>query len=551
MFGLLLGTKLYFVQIVHGESFSKRADNQYVEESNSFNRGNIYFEDKDGDRIAAATLAGGYVLAINPGVITDPEATYTALGDFVIMPKEEFVERASLVDDPYEEVADGLSEDDKKEIEALEIPGVSLYREYWRFYPGKEMAAQTIGFVAYDEDARVGRYGLEKYYEEVLSRDSESLYVNFFAEIFSQIDTVLSSEKTKGEGDLVLTIEPAVQQALAGVLDGVVRDWGSERAAGIVMDPVTGEIYAMGETPSFDLNNFKEVSDFAIFSNTLVERVYEMGSIVKPLTIAAGIDAGVINANTTYEDRGSLVLNGRKISNYDGKARGLVSMQEVLSQSLNTGVTDIMLRLGTKRFGNYFRNYGLGEETGVDLPGETAGLIDNLESPREIEYATASFGQGIALSPIGTARALSSLANGGYLITPHVVKKIEYSAGFEKEFEGEENKQILETSTSEEITRMLVKVVDDALLGGTVALPNHSIAAKTGTAQISSPGGGYYEDRFLHSFFGYFPAYDPQFIIFLMNVEPNGARYASETLTHPFMDLTKFLIQYYEVPPDR
>lgn len=553
VFGLLLGTKLYFVQIVHGESFSNLAEDQYVEESDIFDRGTIYFEDKDGERIAAATLAGGYILAVNPSSVTDPEGTYESLQKYVELPESEFVKRASRVDDPYEEVAKGLSEADKKEIESLDLEGVDLYREYWRFYPGGDMAAQTLGFVAFNEDSREGRYGLERFYENTLSRESESLYINFFAEVFSQVGTVFSSDSSKKEGDLILSLEPSVQKMLEDTISDIKTDWGSERTAGIIMDPKTGEVYAMAEDPSFDLNEFGEVSDISLYSNTLVERVYEMGSIIKPLTVAAGLDAGVITPQTTYEDRGSVVLDGRKISNYDGKARGVVPMQEVLNQSLNTGATNVMLRLGTKRFGDYFRNYGLGEKTGIDLPGETPGLIDNLESPREIEYATASFGQGIALSPVGVTRALASLANGGLLVTPHVVKEVEYTAGFDQNKESELHppKRILKAETSEEITRMLVEVVDEALLGGTVALPDHSIAAKTGTAQISSPDGGYYNDRFLHSFFGYFPAFEPRFLIFLLNVEPKGARFASETLTHPFMDLTKFLIQYYEVPPDR
>jgi cell division protein FtsI/penicillin-binding protein 2 len=198
------------------------------------------------------------------------------------------------------------------------------------------------------------------------------------------------------------------------------------------------------------------------------------------------------------------------------------------------------------------KSFGLGEKTGVDLPNETRGLIGNLESPRKVEYATASFGQGMALTPIATARALSVLGNGGTLVTPHVVKKVEYEMGSVKESELASEKRVISQESSEEITRMLVKVVDDALLGGTVALDNHSIAAKTGTAQIADPStGGYFEDKFLHSFFGYFPAYDPEFLILLMNIEPKEARYASETLTRPFMDLAQFLIQYYEIPPDR
>ena len=175
-----------------------------------------------------------------------------------------------------------------------------------------------------------------------------------------------------------------------------------------------------------------------------------------------------------------------------------------------------------------------------------------MNSPRDVEYATASFGQGIALTPIAATRALATLGNGGYLVTPHIAKKITFVDGTEKEIKYPKGAQVFSQETSEEISRMLTIVVDEALANGTVALPNYTVAAKTGTAQIPDPvNGGYYDDKFLHSFFGYFPAYDPEFIIFLYTVEPNGVRYASETLTTPFMDLTKFLINYYSIPPDR
>jgi cell division protein FtsI/penicillin-binding protein 2 len=208
--------------------------------------------------------------------------------------------------------------------------------------------------------------------------------------------------------------------------------------------------------------------------------------------------------------------------------------------------------MGKDSFRDYFMSLKLGSESGVDLPNEAYGLVDNLNSPRDVEYATASFGQGIALTPIAVTRALATLGNGGKLVTPHLVKEIRYDDGEVKEIRYPEGTQVFKPGTSEEISRMLSIVVDDALRGGDVALPNHTIGAKTGTAQIADPvNGGYYDDKFLHSFFGYFPAYDPKFIVFMYTVEPNGVKYASETLTTPFMDITKFLINYYSIPPDR
>ncbi len=209
--------------------------------------------------------------------------------------------------------------------------------------------------------------------------------------------------------------------------------------------------------------------------------------------------------------------------------------------------------MGKKKFTDYIKNFGIGEETGIDLPSEAGGKLQNLEKGGDVELANASFGQGISTSPIAMIRALSALGNGGLLPNPHVVEKLNYKIGLSKEIikTEEEMQRVIKKETSEEITRMLVNVVDKALKGGTVKMQHYSIAAKTGTAQIAEAGGkGYSPDRYLHSFFGYFPAYNPKFIVFLYTIEPK-ANYASETLTDPFMDIVKFLIHYYEVPPDR
>jgi len=226
-------------------------------------------------------------------------------------------------------------------------------------------------------------------------------------------------------------------------------------------------------------------------------------------------------------------------------------MQEVLSQSLNTGVAFVTQKIGNAVASKYFRSFGIDKKTGIDLPFEAASLVSNLNSTRDIEHATASYGQGIAMTPINTIRALSALANGGKLIWPHVVSKIEYSSGFSKTIELPEPAQVIKRETATEVTRMLVRVVDEALLDGAAKMDRYSVAAKTGTAQISDTVRGYYDDRYLHSFFGYFPAYNPKFIVFLFTYHPKEVKYASETLTQSFMDITKYLINYYDIPPDR
>lgn len=548
---LLLLVRLYSVQIVNGDKYADKADRQYMKPNSTvFDRGSIFFTAKDGNKISAAGLKTGFTIAIKPSAIKDAEAAYSAISKFAKVEKSEFMAKAARREDPYEEIAKRVDQNAADSIKALEIPGVGIYKERWRYYSGDSLASQVLGFVGYVGDTLKGRYGIERYYDDVLSRDSGASFSNFFAEIFSGIGSAIASD-SRMRGDIETSIEPTVESKLEDELRRISGKWNSKLTGGIIMDPKTGEIIGMAAAPSFNPNSYQDAGDQRVYSNPLVEGIYELGSIFKPLTMAAGLDSGTVRADSLYEDKGYLVLDGRRISNYDGKGRGLVSMQEVLNKSLNTGAAHVALSMGSGKFASYMKSFGFGEETGIDLPNEAAGMTRNLDSGRSIDIATISYGHGIAVSPVAVIRALASLANGGLLVTPHIAKKIDYDIGISRKLSYGEPEQVLKKETSDEITRMLVKVVDTSLRDGKVKMERHSIAAKTGTALLPSPAGGYYDDKFLHSFFGYFPAYDPRFIVFLYTVDPKGVTYASETLTDSFMSLAKFLITYYEIPPDR
>jgi len=551
LIAILLIGKLGYLQIVKGEMYRDKAERQYTLPSGGlFDRGTIFFEEKSGRAISAATVVPDYTLAVDPTKITSPATLADKLAAFVTFDRADFIARASRTGDQYEEVAKHLSEKEVEGIKALGEKSVILNKDKKRFYPGGQTAAQVLGFVGSNGDAVSGRYGLERYYNETLARSGSDTSSGFFADLFLNTGKTILSDRER-EGDLVTTIEPTVQGMLERVLsDDVLKKYNAAGAMGIIMDPKTGAIYAMGSVPTFDPNNFSKEKDQSVFVNPLVEGVYEMGSIIKPLTIAAGIDAGVVTAATTYNDTGFRIVNTKRISNYDGKARGVVPVQEILNQSLNMGTMFVLDRLGKDRFRDYFKAYGLGEETGIDLPNEGLGMIKNLESPRDIEYATASFGQGISMTPIETIRALSVLANGGVLVTPHVVKRTEYGLGITHDFIPGSERRVLKKETSQEISRMLTVVVDKALVGGALKQEHYSIAAKTGTAQLVE-SGAYSKADYLHTFFGYFPSYDPKFIVFLAVKNPRGEQYASHTLSDPFIQITKFLLNYYQVPPDR
>ncbi len=551
--GLLLVSRLFQVQIVSGEKYRTKAEKQYNERANrSFDRGRISFKSKDGTLISAAALETVYSLIINPSLIKNREETLLALKQILPeLDEAKFREKTASTTDPHEELLPRLEEAEAKAIKKLNLPGLNIKEDRYRVYPGKELAAHVIGLIGYQGEKLAGRYGLEREYEELLQRGESRTFNGFLSEIFSRTTLEQSSdEKSNQTGDLVTTIEPNVQQFLEKELEKIELKWQSRLVGGIVLDPRTGAVLAMAARPSF--NPGEKRTDLSVLNNPLIEKNYEMGSIMKPLTIASGLDAGVVSEKTEYDDLGTLTIDGRVIGNYDGRARGRVPLQEVLNQSLNTGAVFVMRALGRERFRDYFTAFGLGQKTGIDLPAEAEGLINNLSTGRDLEYANISYGQGIAMTPINITVALSTLANGGYIVKPHVVDSLHYQSGLIKTIPTTRVRQVIKEETAKRITDMLVKVVDEALDHGRAKLARYRIAAKTGTAQIpKSDGTGYETDKFLHSFFGYFPASAPRFSVFLFTVEPVGVDYASQTLTEPFSNLAKFLLNYYQVPPDR
>lgn len=552
IFTVVIATRLFFIQIVKGDYYDNEASKQYNAFSyEDFDRGSVYFTEKSGGRISAAIVKNGYKAEIDTRFLVNPEEAYKKLSEIIALDKDFFMSKALKKKDPSEVLARRLDEEAALKIKNLKITGLSAYPESWRYYPFDNLASHVLGFVGYKDDKLVGRYGIELYYEPMLKRDSSDSKRNSFAELFFDFKKLIVGEMTSG--DVVLTIEPTVQSMLDKNLEKTKEKYNAQTVGGMIINPKTGEIIAMSAKPDFNPNQYAKTKDFSLFMNPLVENIFEMGSIMKPLTLAASMDTGSIAASTTYTDKGFLVFGSSRIENYDGKARGLADMQKVLNESLNTGAVFAMQKMGKDKFKDYMLGYGFGEKTGIELPQEAKSNISNITiSNRDIEYATASFGQGIAVTPIAMVAALSSLANGGLLMKPHIVKEENIKGLKNRVAAPQEIRRVLKKETTEEMTRMLVNVVDYALVGGIHKMEHYSLAAKTGTAQLVEKGKKTYtEGEFIHTFFGYAPAFDAQFLTFLFIVKPQGAKYASNTLTEPFMNITKFLLNYYEIPPDR
>lgn len=592
---IILSYSLFNLQIIHGREYKEAGDRQYfLDIGESFDRGSIFFSNKTNIISPAVEMYNEYDIAIDPKTINSEfkkkidkdeknnieeikDNLYTSIESIFLkwedknidinssssvqtfLSKEEFISKINNQDSSFEILKKNVPEDIANDLIGLHIRGLIISRKKSRVYFEKEIAAKILGFVGFNDTKKTGLYGIERYYNDILEKDPIS-NSNIFAEIFSDFKKENSNnneiKKSFGpgsnlKGDIYLTIDINVERYLDQILAKIKNKWNPQKVGGIIMDINDGSIIAMDEMPSFDPNNYKNVTNISLYNNDLVSGVYEMGSIIKPLTVAAALDSGLVNEYTTYNDTGSITINGYKVSNYDKRARGPnTQLQEILSQSLNVGIAFLVEKMGGNLFSEYFHNFGIGEYTGIDLPNEASGLVANLDTKVDVDSVTAGFGQGIAITPIQTIRALATLGNGGKLITPHIVKKIVYDNGYEKNIATDDTLKVFNNaSTSERISKILTKVVDDAMH---IKNPKYTVAAKTGTAQMVNPDTHkYYEDRYLHSFFGYFPATKPKYIIFLYQVYPKDVEYASQSLKDYFFDLVNYLIKYYEIQPDR
>lgn len=560
---LLVGVivyRLYHLQIIRGEEYHEQVSRQY---QNIFGRqdtarGDIYFTYHDGNRLLAATDRDYYQLVINNRNVRDPLGLRQVLRTYVEHDRERLEEILKKENDPYEILKPRLSEEEWRNIQENRVPGIELHSVGERYYPLGSLGSMVLGFVSFQGDELVGTYGLEKYYEKILRRESQAQDTSLLFYLFGgndqeaiQDETAIEKHISK-EGSLVTTIEPAVQEYFTRALESVDQQWKSVFTAGIIMNARTGEIVAMADSRSSDHNKNREH-----YRNSLVEDRYEFGSVMKPLSVAIALDSGSITRDYSYNDTGSMSLNRYTIYNFDKQGRGpYTSLQTILTQSLNTGVADIALKTGVDTFTDYVDQLGLGTETGIDLPYEIYGNTDNIDTGREVELATASFGQGVAVTALEMVRSWGALANGGVMQTPYVVDLIEYGDLIPaRNVPAGGNVRVFDPSTTNVISGFLTNIVDDAATFKPYALPNHSVAIKTGTAQIAKPTGGYYEDQFLHSFAGYFPAQsepeDDRYVVFLFTYKPQGARYSSTTLKDPFFSTVGFMINYFNLPPDR
>jgi cell division protein FtsI/penicillin-binding protein 2 len=270
---------------------------------------------------------------------------------------------------------------------------------------------------------------------------------------------------------------------------------------------------------------------------------------MKPFTMAMGVDMGKVSPDTTFDDNSDVVVDGYNIKNFNEGHFGRVTMSKVLEKSINTGVMWVEALVGNTSFLDYIVNMGFGQQTGIELPGESSGNISNLYTGRRINFLTASFGQGITVTPLQLIAGYSAIANGGQLMRPYVVASVRNDRGVLVETKPEIVGTPFSAKTAATLRSMLTSVVDNGF--DKARIPRYDVAGKTGTAQIASPDGGYIESQYNHSFVGFAPASDPKFVILIRMEKPQGITFAADSLSPSFKDMALFMLNYLNIPPTR
>lgn len=550
--GGMIVARLFTIQVLHHGFYIALAEGQYERSEELIpSRGEIYLtSERDGRSVPFAINRELYLLYAVPRDVQDVEETIAKLKPFTDIDEDVMRERLTKPGDLYEPLQHRITPEEKEEILALALPGIRFQPEEERFYPERNIGSHLTGFVGFVGDKRVGQYGLEGFFDEELAgrpgylkaqRDAGGRLIPTGNRLF---------ESAVDGTDFLLTIDQSVEYVACTKLAETVRRHGASGGSALIMNPKTGALLAMCGYPDFDPNAYGEVEDIEVFRNQAVEDVYEPGSVFKPITMAAALDLEKITPETTYEDTGSVKIGKYTIRNSEDKVYGTQNMTQVLEQSINTGAIFAAEQVGDRKFREYVQRFGFGQHTGIELPGEHAGDISSLDNLHELYTATASFGQGITVTPLQLLQAYGAIANNGTMMKPYLVAERRTASGHRIATEPEVVREVISPKTAATLSGMLANVVLNGH-GRRAGVDGYYIAGKTGTAQVAGGPGGYEEDRSIGTFAGFGPVTDPAFVMVVKIDDPKTVQFAESTAAPLFGEVAEFLLQYYDVPPSR
>jgi cell division protein FtsI (penicillin-binding protein 3) len=540
---LVVVGRLVQIQIVRHDDYIRRATRQQ-ERTLSLNpvRGSILDARQ---RVLAESVSADSIYA-DPQAIVDRRATALALASVrgIGATAAEFEARLTS-DNGFVWLARQLPLDVSARARKLKLPGVYFLDEHRRSYPRAMLAANVIGYAGVDGE---GLAGIEHAYDSYVRGRAGKVTILRDARRGAYLVGGEGSNRPVDGQNIVLTIDSVVQFITERALASAVGKYHAAGGSAIVMDPRDGSILAMASTPTFDPNHFRDFPPVA-WRNRNVQDMYEPGSTFKIVTASAGLEEGVVTPSQIIDcGNGSIRLGNFEIHEHGGNHYGLISFEEVMVHSSNVGAVRVGLSLGPSRFYDYIRRFGFGERTGLQLPGETSGLVRPTSKWSQLSNASMSIGQEIGVTPLQIIRAVATVANGGVRVEPRIVDRVVDAQGntvYRPQHPAPV--RVISDRTAAVLNEILKQVVARGT-GQPAALAEHVVAGKTGTAQKAARGG-YSVDKFVASFAGYVPADRPRLVILVVVDEPRGAQYGGTIAAPAFKEIAEATLRYLGVAP--
>ncbi|MDI9569623.1 MAG: penicillin-binding protein [Pseudomonadota bacterium] len=538
-----LVTRAFQLQILSAQALKTMAARQHLKTLEIPPERGIIF-DRNGEKLAASVLVDS--VCADPSKLRNPREVAEKIGALFGIDQATIDKKLTGAKN-FCWLARRVSPEQAKKVEALNLDGIFLIKEPKRFYPNGELAGHLLGFVGLDSS---GLEGLELKYNHYLQGAPEKLVL-----IRDAKGKKLHPQPDRPEGEdkaschLILTIDSRIQHLVEGQLKAAVRDKGARGGYAIVMDPRTGEILALANQPGFDPNYYNGAAA-SPGKNSAITDVYDPGSTFKPFLVAAALEEKVVKeTDRIFCENGNYSVGGRVIHEAQRKRHGVLTIREIIKYSSNIGSAKIAERMGSERFYNYIAKFGFGSKTGIDLNGESAGLLRPHKSWTRVDLTRIAFGQGISVTPIQLVTALSALANDGVLMKPYVIKGVVDRKGrVVKEFHPTMARKVISPATARRIASIMTDVVgaEDGT-GKRARIENVNVAGKTGTSQkFDFARRAYSSERVRTSFMGFFPAEAPQMAILVVLDEPQRDRWGGVASAPVFKNIGEQILNSYK-----
>lgn len=545
---LVISGRIGYLQLVQGPKLAEKARMQ-LQENKALQspRGTIY--DRMGRELAISGITKS--LYVNPKILNKDAVQVAAwLAPVLDMTENELKERLT-VDSSFMWLKRTLEPDKAKMVDNIikqnSIRGLEFVEESKRYYPNDSLAAHILGFVGTDD---IGLDGIESVLDKTIKGERQQQLLEtdgYGVPIFKSILTFSPSKQGKS---VYLTIDNTIQFIVEQSLDKAMAKTKAKAATAIIMNPRTGEILAMVSRPGYNPNSFGRYSE-GERKNRAVSIVYEPGSTFKPVVAAAALQEGKVRPDERFIDNGYVEVSGRRIQNWSGDSYGNIGLVDIIKNSINTGMVQLGLRLGSTKLTEYARNFGFGHATGIELPGEEEGILFNPGDMRDVDVATMSIGQGIAVTPLQLVAALAAIANDGLLLKPHIIKEIHNADDTIASVAATTPvRQVVSPEMAKVMTAMMEKEMSEG--GGAKAVvKGYRFAGKTGTAEkLKESGGGYEANHYIASFTGFGPVEDPRVVALIVIDDPIGTYYGAEIVAPIFSEIMLQVMRYLNVHPE-